>query len=137
MVSERQQREMRRIREVIANWMQTVDAKDAAGIARFYTSDGKFVVPGRPLAEGGEAVERAWHGLFATPGVRLSFAPTMIDVAEAGDMAYEIGRYRFGFDGPKGRIADHGKYVVVWKKVDGEWKAAADISTSTCPCRRG
>lgn len=45
-------------------------------------------------------------------------------------MAYEIGTCKLAFDGPKGRIKDNGKYVVVWTKASGEWKAAADIFNS-------
>jgi hypothetical protein len=35
---------------------------------------------------------------------------------------------------PKGKVlTDTGKYVVVWRKVGGEWKAAADIFNSDLP----
>jgi ketosteroid isomerase-like protein len=37
-------------------------------------------------------------------------------------------------DGPKGkRIEDSGKFVVAWKKVNGEWKVAYDIYNSDKP----
>jgi hypothetical protein len=33
--------------------------------------------------------------------------------------------------GPKGKkIEDHGNYVTVWKKVDGQWKVLSDINSS-------
>ena len=48
-------------------------------------------------------------------------------------MAYEIGTYALGFRGDKGLVQEKGKYVVVWKKVGGTWKAAADIFNSDGP----
>ncbi len=42
-------------------------------------------------------------------------------------MAYDYGTYTFAFDGDKGRVIEKGKYIVVWKKIDGAWKVAADI----------
>ena len=40
-------------------------------------------------------------------------------------MALDRGTYRLG--------EDTGKYVVVWRKIGGEWKAAADIFNSDKP----
>jgi hypothetical protein len=42
--------------------------------------------------------------------------------------------YKVSFTGPKGKkIEDHGNYVSVWKKVDGQWKVLADINSSEVP----
>ena len=57
----------------------------------------------------------------------LTFSPTKINVSSSQDMAYEIGTNALGFRGDKGLVQKKGKYVVVWKKVGGTWKAAADI----------
>jgi len=34
---------------------------------------------------------------------------------------------------PRGRIEDKGTYVMIWKKIDGEWKVIVDISNSGKP----
>jgi ketosteroid isomerase-like protein len=57
----------------------------------------------------------------------LEFAPTKIEVASSGDLAYEMGTYSLAYQGDDEQLHDNGKYVVVWKKADGNWKAAADI----------
>jgi len=67
--------------------------------------------------------------------VNLTFAPTSIVVASGGDMAYDIGTYNLSFDSDKGPVKDAGKYVVVWKKVDGDWKVAAGIFNSNGPAK--
>jgi ketosteroid isomerase-like protein len=63
----------------------------------------------------------------------LTFEPTRIAVAQAGDVAYDIGTYSLAFDGGQGPVRDRGKYVVVWRKVSGDWKVAADIFNSDGP----
>lgn len=36
-------------------------------------------------------------------------------------------------EAPKGRVEDIGKNVVIWKRVEGDWKAVLDISNSDLP----
>jgi ketosteroid isomerase-like protein len=133
MTNEARRADEKQIRDTIALWLQSVQAKDAGKIAAFYTPDGRFLVPNHPIADGRASVQQAWQALLDIPGMTLTFGPTMIDVADAGDMAYEVGTYRLAFDGPKGGVEDRGKYVVVWKNLGGEWKAAADILNTDLP----
>jgi ketosteroid isomerase-like protein len=45
-------------------------------------------------------------------------------------MALDRGTYKLAV-APNGTAkTDTGKYVVVWRKIGGEWKAAADIFNS-------
>ena len=118
------------IRTVIAGWLDQIRKRDAAAIAQNYTENGVLMPPGAPLAEGRPAIEQAWRGMMETPGFELTFEPTTIIVSSAGDMAMDRGTYRFSSSGPEGRVTDTGKYVVVWRNVGGQWKAAADIFNS-------
>ncbi len=125
--------EEQQIRALIRRWVEAVGRKNAAEIAKFYAPDGRFLVPNAPIAEGHEEIAAMWDVLLQLPNAALSFGPTVIEVAQAGDMAYDLGTYSLNHDGPSGRVDDRGKYVVVWKRVDGEWKAAADILNSDLP----
>jgi len=119
-----------RIRALIGEWLDAVAAKDADRTAGFYTSDGVLMPQGVPAAIGTAAIATAWGGLYGMKDFSLTFEPSSITVAEAGDMAVDIGTYELSYTGESGKVADRGKYVVVWKKVDGDWKAAADIFNS-------
>lgn len=124
----------RDIRAVIPAWLDAVSRKDTAAIAGFYAPDGRFMVPNAPIAEGRAAIAAMWGHLLSLPGVALTFGPTHIEAAASGDMAMEIGAYTLGFDrAGASRVEDRGKYVVVWKRLDGAWKAAADILNSDLP----
>ena len=93
-----------------------------------YSADGLFMPTGAPPVEGPAAIREAWAGLLAIPGISMSFGPTRIEVAESGDVAIDIGTYSLSFDdGNGGRVEDEGKYVIAWRKIDGEWKVTADI----------
>ncbi len=113
------------IRDPDAEWVAAVAAGDAAKCASFYAPDGYLLPPGMDPVTGAEALEQVWAGVIeAMP--YLTFEPTMIVVAAAGDMAWDYGTYEVRAE-PDGATVDHGKYLVVWQKLDGEWKVMADM----------
>ena len=121
------------IRGQVDRWLQLVKAKDAASIAKLYTDDGAVMPPNSPIGKGPAAIEKTWAGMMATPGFDLTFVPEQIIISSSGDMALDRGTYKLAI-APDGKaMTDTGKYVVVWRKVDGEWKAAADIFNSDLP----
>jgi uncharacterized protein (TIGR02246 family) len=118
------------IRSLDKDWSAAAVAKDLDKSTMDYADDGQFLSPGAPSAVGKDAIRNAWAGLFAAPAyVSLTFAPTTVHVAEAGDVAYEIGTYELIMKDKNGKPAPvKGKFVVVWKKqADGSWKVEADI----------
>jgi len=115
------------IRKIDKQWVAAIAKKDPNAIAQFYTADGAILAPGAPIAQGRAAVAKVWKGFVGLKDFSLTFAPTKINVAKAGDMAYELGTYALSFKTDKGPVQEKGKYVVVWKKVGKTWKAAADI----------
>jgi ketosteroid isomerase-like protein len=68
--------------------------------------------------------------MMRTPGFDLTFAPEQIVVSSSGDMALDRGTYSLTIAPDGTTQTDTGKYVVVWRKIDHEWKAAADIFNS-------
>jgi uncharacterized protein (TIGR02246 family) len=127
----------RAIRGQVDRWLQLVKAKDAAGIAALYAEEGAVMPPNAPIAKGHKAIQQTWASLMQTPGFDLTFAPEQIIVSSSGDMALDRGTYRLAV-APKGTaMADTGKYVVVWRKLGSDWKAAADIFNSDLPANGG
>ena len=125
------------IRGQVARWLELVKAKDAAAIAQLYTEDGAVMPPNTAIGTGRVAIQQTWASMMNTPGFELTFAPEQIVVSNSGDMALDRGTYRLAI-APSGKAqSDTGKYVVVWRKVGGEWKAAADIFNSDLPAGGG
>ena len=121
------------IRALDKQWVAAIVARDTVAVANLYAADGLFVAPGGPAAQGREAVAKAWGGLFGLKNLSLTFAPTRIDVASRGDMAADIGTYQLTFDTDQGHVEDNGKYVLVWRNVNGVWLVAADIFNTDLP----
>lgn len=116
------------IRAQVKLWLEAVQAKDVEKSVSFYADDGALLPPGVPLASGKEAIRQTWAQLMNMPGFSLKFASTKIEVARSGDIAYEVGTFELAANDAKGKPqTTKGKYVVVWKKQAGSWKAAADI----------
>jgi len=125
------------IRGQVDHWLQLVKAKDAAGIAALYTEDGAVMPSNAPIGKGRSAIQQAWASMMQTPGFDLTFVPEQIIVSSSGDMALDRGTYKLSV-APKGTaMTDTGKYVVVWRKIGSEWKAAADIFNSDLPASGG
>ena len=129
--------EERAIRGRIDRWLQLVKAKDAAGISELYTGDGAVMPPNAPIGKGRAAIQQTWQSMMATPGFGLTFTPEQIVVSSSGDMALDRGAYRLTIAPAGTTITDTGKYVVVWRKIGGDWKAAADIFNSDLPASGG
>ena len=118
------------IRGHVSRWIELVRAKDAAAIAGLYAEDGAVMPPNAPIGKGRAAIQETWAAMLRTPGFDLNIVPEQIIVSSSGDMALDRGTYSLTM-APNGTTqTDTGKYVVVWRKIGGEWKAAADIFNS-------
>src|SRR5919197_4202059 len=117
------------IKKLDADWSAAAQSKDVDKTVSFYAEDGSVLPTHAPIATGKAQVREVWAHLLSLPGVKLSFAPTKIDVAKSKDMAYDVGTYELTMNDDKGNPGTEiGKYVVVWKKqADKQWKVVADI----------
>ena len=125
------------IRGQVDRWLQLVKAKDAAGIAALYAEDGAVMPPNAPIGKGRDAIQQTWASMMQTPGFDLTFVPEQIIVSSSGDMALDRGTYKLALAPNGAATTDTGKYVVVWRKIGNEWKAAADIFNSDLPASGG
>ncbi len=125
------------IRGHVDHWLKLVKAKDAAGIAALYTEDGAVMPPNGPIGKGRAAIQQTWASMMQTPGFDLTFVPEQIILSSSGDMALDRGTYKLNVAPGGTAQTDTGKYVVVWRKVGSEWKAAADIFNSDLPASGG
>lgn len=123
------------INELNAKWVAAFKQRDFAMIEALYTLDGLLLPPNSPPIEGPKAIVGVWKSWSELPNVDVNFGAKRINVSSSGDMAYDYGWYTFAFDTDNGRIEDKGKYIVVWKKVGGVWKVAADILNTNLPAQ--
>ena len=102
---------------------------DAAAIGAMYTSTGMAFPPNGDVVRGRDAIQKMWQGVIASGVKEATLTPT--EVEAHGDTAYEIGTYTMGAGG--GKQLDRGKYIVIWKRENGQWKLHRDIWNTSMP----
>ena len=120
------------IRGLENDWQRAIVARDVERIVSLHTSDALAMFSNSPMASGSAAIRSTYNGLVNTPGVSLTWVPTKIDVVSP-TVATDYGPYTLSYDGPQGKVTDHGNYTTVWHKIDGQWRVAVDIGASTTP----
>jgi ketosteroid isomerase-like protein len=115
-------------KEIMANIQQfSADyvAGNYAAVAKAYSEDGKIFPPDADIIAGQPAIEQRWE---LPDGYRvLSHRISPVEIVIDGRMAYDHGYYEGETQTPEGeRKPFYGKYVIVWKKVKGEWKIYLD-----------
>lgn len=110
-----------------SQWVAAFKAGDFATIESLMAPDALLLAPGAPPVQGAKAVADIWKGWGELTNVAISFSAALVEASDSGDLAYDYGAYTFAFDGDKGPYLENGKYIVVWKKIDGAWRVAADI----------
>jgi len=96
-------------------------ARDANRIASFFAEDAIAMYPLPQPTVGREANRRAWESYYS----RRTAHPVTIDtvvVSASGDLGYTFGRYLTAEARDPG--ATGGRYVIVWKKLDNQWRIA-------------
>jgi ketosteroid isomerase-like protein len=103
--------------------------KDAKIIAAAYTPDGQAFPPNADVVKGRAALQQMWQSVLDSGVASIELATT--EVESSGNIAYESGTY--SMKTRDGKVADRGKYCVVWKRVGGEWLLHRDIWSTSLP----
>lgn len=124
------QAESSAIRELDRGWLAAFTAKDLDA-AMSYFAPTAILMPGDSPVIVGEAAIREWFERWLpNPAVSTSFVPEVVEVAASGDLAYDRGVFHSMVETPEGILEVTGKYLIIWRKIGGEWKAMIDISNS-------
>lgn len=113
------------IQEAIVKFSEHVMNGDAKSIAKAYSKDAKIFPTNVDILEG-EAIKEYWTPSGDAMVSYHKILPEEITVE--GNTAYDYGRYEGTTTTAEGKKIDwKGKYVIVWKKVKGQWKIYLDI----------
>jgi len=109
-----------------AEFMAATTKSDGAAVAALYAPKGQVLPPNGEPVEGADAIQKFWQGAMnsgvAAVGLKTS------EVYGHGNIATEVGRYEL--KDKAGKVIDHGKYIVVWRQVDGKWRLFRDMFSS-------
>jgi len=113
-------------------FMTAFSNSDDAALAALYTEDAQLMPSNSDFVSGNEAVQAFWKSVFDM-GIKKAKLETL-EVEGMGDTAYEVGEYTLFTEGEQ--VADSGKYVVIWKMVNGQWKLHRDIWNTSMPAQQ-
>ena len=102
--------------------------KDPAAIAAINANDGAWMAPNSETISGRAAIEVYVSEVFEN-GIGIILEDT--EVYAHGDVGYRVGT--FTNTDPGGEIINVGKYVEIWRLVDGDWQASHVIWNSNLP----
>lgn len=108
-------------------FMTAFKAGDAAGLANLYTPSAQLLPANSDFVRGKDAIRQFWQGVLDI-GIKEVKLETL-EVEGHDDTAIEVGRYQLIASGDK--VADAGKYLVVWKNNNGVWQLHRDIWTTS------
>jgi ketosteroid isomerase-like protein len=102
---------------------------DSSGIASLYHSDAKMLGQSMPIVAGRSAIQNAFGEML-----RMGIAGATLtsnEVFGTADLVSEVGTY--SLKDKSGKEIDKGKYIVLWKMEDGQWKLFRDCFNSDNP----
>ena len=104
---------------------------DASQFARHYASDGCIFPTNFPKMCGTDAINAFFDGAYKM-GVRY-IKLTANEVMGGPDLVVETGNYELFIE--NNVSIDKGKFIVIWKQENGEWKMYRDIWNTDTPVK--
>ncbi|WP_207432033.1 YybH family protein [Sabulibacter ruber] len=115
------------IKRLCREFTNAYNRGDATGLAALYTPTAVLMPAGFETVRGREAIAQFWQGAMDA-GIKSIILDT-VEVEQLEQTAIELGHYTLL--GDAGQPMDQGKYMVVWKRENGDWKLQKDIWNST------
>lgn len=100
--------------------------RDYESLVNFYTSDAKIFPNNTPIISGRDAIKKQW--ILPEDVKILHHKVTPSEITIDNQYAYDYGVYEGKtLTKEKKEVSWKGKYVIVWKKIDTDWKIYLDI----------
>jgi len=125
--------EEQEIRSISMKWLELAKNRDAAGITALFTDDAVLIRQNQQPV-GQTAIQKCiTEFMEKNPKENPTWSTDRIEIATSGDLAIEYGSWKTTSLGQDGTEEDYGKYVTIYRKVNGTWKISGDIGQTTKP----
>lgn len=123
----------KKIDAVNKGFVEAFNRGDLAAAMRVYTEDATILPPNTEMIKGKKAITAYWQGAL-NMGVKEAHLETLEVTPMGEEAACEIGKYVLKIHPEGGQaFTDRGKYMMIWKLVDGSWKWDSDAWNSSLP----
>ena len=97
-------------------------SQDLDGLAALYTADAMVLPPDGPIVKGRPDIKQMWGTVAQELGLKEVRLRT-VSFEQEGSLGHEVGEATLTV--AAGTLVV--KYMVVWKKTDGQWRLHRDI----------
>lgn len=115
------------VRNQNAEFIGALQHKDGAAIAGMYSTAAKVMPPGSDTIEGKSKIQAFWEGVMRGGVTDAKLETLEVDLI-GGYTAVETGKFILYANK---EVVDRGKYLVVWRNEDGQWKLHRDVWNSS------
>ena len=124
------------IKKIEDQWTAAILAKDIDKIMSIFAPEAVVMNANAPAFIGIQPVRKSLESWFSDTTIfhdTFASAIDIIEVSSAGDLAYVRGNSRLNISTIRGVVEETDKWITIYKKINGEWKAIVDIWNSDMP----
>ena len=114
---------------ICQQFQKSIEQGDLGNIGNLYTEDAKILPPNMDMLEGRDSIQAFWQRALEM-GIK-SYQPEILEVEYSGNLGFFLGKYTLYGDG--NQVINKGKFITVFKNIDGEWRVYRDIFNSSMP----
>ena len=114
---------------ICQQFQKSIEQDDLENIGNLYTEDAKILPPNMDMLEGRDSIQAFWQRA-SEMGIK-SYQPEILEVEYSGNLGFFVGKYTLY--GNENKIINKGKFLTVFKNLDGEWRVYRDIFNSSIP----
>jgi len=124
------------IKKIEDQWTAAILAKDIDKIMSIFAQDAVVMNANTLAITGVQAIRESQESWFADATVlhdTFKSAIDTIEVSASGDLAYVRGNSLLSISTPGGIVEETDKWITIYRKINGEWRAIVDIWNSDMP----
>jgi uncharacterized protein (TIGR02246 family) len=121
--------DMRTIVALDSGWIRNVMAKNVDSLMTYYAPDAVSYGFGAP-ASGTDQIRGLYTEMVKATITDPKLNSNTVKFSDDGTMAFDHGTYAMTMAPPGGKPStEAGAFLNVWKKMDGQWKLVAEMSS--------
>lgn len=113
------------VEDAAQQWSAAAGAGDAEALTNLYAADATIYAPDTPPVTGRDAIHAFFTEMVSEGPTPTTLTTNEVIIPESGEIAIELGSFT--------DATGNGKYVGVYKNIDGNWKLIADAWNSNGP----
>jgi ketosteroid isomerase-like protein len=122
------------IRSISMKWLELTKKHDISGMTALFANDGVIYREHQEPAVGLAGIQAQYTKDFKdNPKLVPNWTTDHVTISASGDLAVEYGSWNDTGRGTEGTGIDNGRFITVYRKVNGTWKVSSDCSFSTRP----